>query len=62
MLGSFIDGLLIVLQWMPFVYMLIGSAIGFVVGILPGLGGAATLALMIPFIYKMTPRRPFLFF
>jgi putative tricarboxylic transport membrane protein len=61
MLASFIDGLLIVLQWNPFLYMLIGSAVGFVVGILPGLGGAATLALMIPFVYKMTPQEAFPF-
>ena len=57
----FIDGLLIVLQWNPFLYMLIGSAVGFAVGILPGLGGAATLALMIPFVYKMTPQEAFPF-
>ena len=61
MLASFIDGLLIVLQWNPFLYMLIGSAVGFAVGILPGLGGAATLALMIPFVYKMTPQEAFPF-
>src|SRR2546425_9051849 len=35
--------------------MLIGIAIGFAVGILPGLGGPTTLALMLPFIFKMTP-------
>jgi TctA family transporter len=33
--------------------MLIGIAIGLVVGILPGLGGAVTLALMLPFVYPM---------
>ncbi|MDP6175897.1 MAG: tripartite tricarboxylate transporter permease, partial [Rhodospirillales bacterium] len=41
--------------------MLIGIAIGFVVGILPGLGGATTLALMLPFIYKMDPTTAFAF-
>jgi len=42
--------------------MLLGSAIGFWVGILPGIGGATTLALMLPFIYKMSPQEaiPFL--
>jgi len=36
--------------------------IGFLVGILPGIGGSATLALMIPFIYKMTPQEAFPFY
>ena len=31
-----------------FFFMLVGIFIGFWVGILPGLGGAATLALMLP--------------
>jgi putative tricarboxylic transport membrane protein len=41
--------------------MLIGVAIGFAVGILPGLGGPTTLALMLPFIFKMTPVEAFAF-
>lgn len=45
----------------PFFFMLIGISIGFVVGILPGLGGATTLALMLPFIYKMDPTTAFAF-
>ena len=44
-----------------FLYMMIGMAIGFVVGILPGLGGATTLALMLPFIYNMDPTTAFAF-
>jgi TctA family transporter len=35
--------------------MLIGMTIGWFVGILPGLGGSVTLALMLPFIYTMSP-------
>ena len=62
MFDAFLQGLTMVLQLKPFIYLLIGSFIGFWVGILPGLGGGATLALMIPFIYKMTPQEalPFL--
>jgi len=62
MLDAFTSGLFLVLQWKSFFYLLIGAAIGFWVGILPGLGGGATLALMIPFIYKMNPAEalPFL--
>ncbi|MDI7259053.1 MAG: tripartite tricarboxylate transporter permease [Thermodesulfobacteriota bacterium] len=59
--NAFIGGLLANLQLKPFLYMLIGVAIGFWVGILPGLGGGTTLALMLPFIYKMTPQEAFPF-
>ena len=41
--------------------MLIGIAIGFAVGILPGLGGPTTLALMLPFVFTMTPVEAFAF-
>ena len=41
--------------------MLIGVAIGFAVGILPGLGGPTTLALMLPFVLRMTPVEAFAF-
>jgi TctA family transporter len=44
-----------------FFFMLVGIFIGFWVGILPGLGGAVTLALMLPFIYKMDPTTAFAF-
>jgi putative tricarboxylic transport membrane protein len=61
MVDACIGGLLINLQLWPFIYMLIGCAIGFWVGILPGIGGGTTLALMMPFIYKMTPQEAFPF-
>ena len=41
--------------------MLLGIGIGFAVGILPGLGGPTTLALMLPFIVKMTAVEAFAF-
>ena len=61
MFDSFIGGLLLVLQWKCFLFLLIGAFVGFWVGILPGLGGGTTLALMIPFVYKMTPAEAFPF-
>jgi putative tricarboxylic transport membrane protein len=61
MFDAFVGGLFLVLQWKTFLYLVIGSAIGFWVGILPGLGSGTTLALMIPFIYKMTPAEAFAF-
>lgn len=44
-----------------FTALLIGVAIGFVVGILPGLGGAVALALMLPFTFSMDPTSAFAF-
>ena len=53
MFEAFISGLLQVLSWPAFGFLLLGAFVGFVVGILPGLGGLATLALMLPFAYKI---------
>src|SRR5712691_1653934 len=58
---AFVQGLLLVLQWKAFVFMLGGIFVGFWVGLLPGLGGATTLALMLPFIYNMQPVEAFAF-
>src|SRR5437762_13528579 len=41
--------------------MMLGVLLGFWVGLLPGLGGATTLALMLPFIYTMQPVEAFAF-
>jgi putative tricarboxylic transport membrane protein len=56
-----LTGLAQVVAWPTFGLMLIGVAIGFVVGILPGLGGPTTLALMLPFVLKMNPVEAFAF-
>jgi putative tricarboxylic transport membrane protein len=61
MLTDALDGLMQVFQPVPLMLMLLGVAIGFVVGILPGLGGAVTLALMLPFTYDMQPVEAFAF-
>lgn len=53
LLNAFVSGLSQIFVWSTFMLMLIGIAIGFIVGILPGLGGPATIALMLPFIVKM---------
>ncbi|MDH3505470.1 MAG: tripartite tricarboxylate transporter permease, partial [Nitrospirota bacterium] len=65
-LYAFNQGLVQILPLSPqgtetFLFMMIGMAIGFAVGILPGLGGATTLALMLPFIYNMDPTTAFAF-
>jgi putative tricarboxylic transport membrane protein len=64
--GAFFTGLFNILPFSAqgqnaFFFMLVGIFIGFWVGILPGLGGAATLALMLPFIYNMDPTSAFAF-
>ena len=51
--NAFVSGLSQILTWSTFTLMLVGIGVGFVVGILPGLGGPATIALMLPFIVKM---------
>jgi len=60
-IDAFLDGLLLVLQWKALAFMLLGVGLGFWVGLLPGLGGATTLALMLPFIYTMQPVEAFAF-
>jgi putative tricarboxylic transport membrane protein len=61
MLWTFFGSLSEVLQPQTMLLMGIGIAIGFVVGILPGLGGSVTLALMLPFTYDMQPVEAFAF-
>lgn len=58
-----LSGLIQVFAWPAFGYMLIGIAIGFVVGLLPGLGGPVTMALMLGFVFqlKMTAVQAFAF-
>jgi putative tricarboxylic transport membrane protein len=58
---AFWAGLLNVFTWPTFGFMLVGIAIGFAVGILPGLGGPTALALMLPFIFDMKPVDAFAF-
>jgi TctA family transporter len=60
-IDSLFQGLFLVLQWKPLAFMMLGVLLGFWVGLLPGLGGATTLALMLPFIYTMQPVEAFAF-
>ncbi len=48
-------GLLLVLEPARFVYLLAGVGIGLVVGLVPGIGGVAAMAMLIPFTYGMEP-------
>lgn len=59
LITSFVSGLSQIFVWSTFSLMLLGIVIGFMVGILPGLGGSATIALMLPFVVKMKPVEAF---
>ena len=61
MAGAFASGLFQVFTPSALGLMLVGIALGFAVGILPGLGGPTTLALMLPFIFTMQPVEAFAF-
>src|SRR5688500_3791609 len=58
---AFVAGLYLVFAPKALALMLAGIALGFVVGILPGLGGPTTLALMLPFIFTMSAAEAFAF-
>jgi TctA family transporter len=61
MAGAFASGLYQVCTPATLGLMAVGIALGFAVGILPGLGGPTTLALMLPFIFTMQPVEAFAF-
>jgi putative tricarboxylic transport membrane protein len=49
------QGLLVALQPLNLVYALIGVTLGTAVGVLPGIGPALTVALLLPVTYKLDP-------
>ncbi len=60
-LDALASGLSQVFTWPTFSLMCIGIFVGFWVGMLPGLGGPTTLALMLPFVIRMSPVEAFAF-
>jgi TctA family transporter len=61
MVDAFFSGLFQALAPSTFSLLLLGILIGFIVGILPGIGGVVTLALMLPFAFDMQPIDAFAF-
>jgi putative tricarboxylic transport membrane protein len=61
MVAALFGGLIQVFNWSTFSLMIVGIAVGFVVGILPGLGGPTAMALMLPFVFKMNAVEAFAF-
>jgi putative tricarboxylic transport membrane protein len=48
-----LEGFRISLSWLNLLYCFLGVTIGTFVGVLPGLGPAATIALLLPFTYRL---------
>jgi putative tricarboxylic transport membrane protein len=53
--GSLINGFAIALTPWNLVYAAVGAALGTAIGVLPGLGPPATIALLLPATYKIEP-------
>lgn len=53
MIEALLEGLDIALSWPTLGFVLLGMTIGYAVGILPGLGGAVTMAIALPFTFGM---------
>lgn len=49
------QGMIAALQWQNLLYALIGVTLGTAVGVLPGIGPALTVALLLPVTYKLDP-------
>src|SRR5690349_9096053 len=61
MLHALVSGFLQCFNLSTFNFVMVGLALGFVVGILPGLGGPTAMALMLPFVFKMSAVEAFAF-
>lgn len=55
MIDGMLAGLVLALAWPALGYLLLGVFLGLWVGVVPGLGGAVGLALMLPFTFGMDP-------
>ena len=53
--NAFLDGFALVVEPKNLLYCLIGVLIGMVIGVLPGLGPAATIAILLPITYGIDP-------
>jgi putative tricarboxylic transport membrane protein len=54
-LSAVIDGFAVVLEPTNLLYCLVGVVIGMLIGVLPGLGPAATIAILLPVTFGMEP-------
>ncbi|APX90823.1 hypothetical protein BV394_14795 [Brevirhabdus pacifica] len=61
MIESLADALFLVLQFERLIYLAAGVMLGLMLGILPGVGGVAGMALLLPFTFGMDPIAAFAF-
>src|SRR5689334_14580350 len=54
-LGPVLDGFSVVVEPVNLLYCLIGVVVGMLVGVLPGLGPAATIAILLPVTFGLGP-------
>ncbi|BEL08510.1 hypothetical protein Q0Z83_067010 [Actinoplanes sichuanensis] len=54
-MSSVIDGFAVVLEPANLLYCLVGVVIGMLIGVLPGLGPAATIAILLPVTFGLEP-------
>jgi putative tricarboxylic transport membrane protein len=54
-LFSLIDGFHVAADPMNILYMFIGITLGVLIGVLPGLGGANGVAILLPLTFSMSP-------
>lgn len=55
MIEAGFEALGLILEPSRLVYVFLGTGIGMVIGILPGLGGAVGMAILLPFVFGMDP-------
>jgi putative tricarboxylic transport membrane protein len=60
--GSLMDGFATALHPAYLLYALVGVTLGTAVGVLPGIGPAMTVALLLPLTYKVEPTAAFIMF
>jgi putative tricarboxylic transport membrane protein len=61
MIDGLVAAFLDLMTWPTPLYLVLGAVIGLVVGVLPGLGGAGAMALLIPFTFAMEPAQAIAF-
>lgn len=61
LLHSFGNSLIDVMSWPAVGFMVLGVLIGFLIGMLPGLGGPVAIAIMLPFTFAMSTSSAFAF-
>ncbi len=61
MLSTLGQGLALALQFRALLYQVAGVILGIIIGVIPGLGGVQAMAILIPFIYSMSPAVAFSF-